>query len=607
MIAYASRALTPTEQKYAQIEKEMLAVVFGCTKFHKMIYGKKDVTVESDHKPLESLLKKPMNASPMRIQRMRLKLQPYTFDLIHTSGKSIGLADCLSRLPLECTPEDEHMEDDLMVCKADTLAYRWHDRIEDATKADEDLQTVRRIIFHGWPANRHDVPPGVAPYYSIRDELGTYNGVVYKGERIVIPKSMRSELLTILHSPHLGIVKTKQRARDMIYWPGMNGQIEEMASKCETCLVNRHKQSKEPMMIHPIPALPWNKVGADLFEFEGLHYLLMVDYYSNYIEISPLLKDMTSRTTIKHMKMNIARYGIMETLISDNGRQFISAEFEQFTEDYGINHITSSPTHQQSNGLAEEGVKQVKELMKKCKQSGKDFSLALLDLRNTPRDDVMGSPMQRLHGRRAQTSLPIADSLLEPTTINPNSVHDKMMDYRRKQKLYYDRGSSPMKPIEHSDAIRVWTPDGWKPAEYIKQHKLPNSHVIRAGDQGRIYRRNRKHLMITGEEQHDMTQTEPFVPPAPTQYQLRPRPRQQPTATNNPQPTTHNPQQPTAPIQQIRPALHDLEPMPRMDGTSTPTRPPQSPIRKEPPTPPPAIRPTRQRKEPGWLKDYVRR
>ncbi len=95
IVAYASRALTTTEQRYAQIEKEMLAVVFGCTKFHKLIYGKDDVTVESDHKPLESLLKKPMHISPMRIQRMRLKLQPYTFKLIHTSGKNIGLADCL--------------------------------------------------------------------------------------------------------------------------------------------------------------------------------------------------------------------------------------------------------------------------------------------------------------------------------------------------------------------------------------------------------------------------------------------------------------------------------------------------------------------------------
>ena len=106
MVAYASRALTTTEQRYAQIEKEMLAVVFGCNRFHKLLYGKEDVTIESDHKPLETLLNKLMSSSPMRIQRMRLKLQPYSFKLIHVSGKSIGLADCLSRFPQEVSKQD---------------------------------------------------------------------------------------------------------------------------------------------------------------------------------------------------------------------------------------------------------------------------------------------------------------------------------------------------------------------------------------------------------------------------------------------------------------------------------------------------------------------
>ena len=115
VVAYALRALTPPEQKYAQIEKDMLDVLYGCTKFHKLIYGKEDVTVESDHKPLESLLKKPMCASPMRIQRMRLKLEPYSFTLIHVNGKSIGLADCLSRFPQQIERDDLIMNEELMV------------------------------------------------------------------------------------------------------------------------------------------------------------------------------------------------------------------------------------------------------------------------------------------------------------------------------------------------------------------------------------------------------------------------------------------------------------------------------------------------------------
>ena len=102
--------------------------------------------------------------------------------------------------------------------------------------------------------------------------------------------------------------------------------------------------------------------------------------------------------------------------------------------------------------------------------SGDDFHLALLDLRNTLHDNTLGSPMQHLHGRRAQTRLPIADSLLKLATVNPSALPDKMMEYRRKQKLYYDRGAKPLKPIKEDDA------SGWKPAEYTGPHHLTISH-----------------------------------------------------------------------------------------------------------------------------------
>jgi len=588
VIAYASRALTTTEEKYAQIEKEMLAVVYGCTKFHKLIYGKSDVTIESDHKPLESLLKKPMCAAPMRIQRMRLKLEPYTFNLIHTSGKSIGLADCLSRLPQDGEPNDVQMDDELMVCKMDTLAFKWHERIERATKEDPELIALKNTIFNGWPDERSKTHTATLPYWNFRDQLSTYNGIIYKGERIVIPQSLRSELLEILHKSHTGIVKTKQRAREMIYWPGLSKQIEEMSNKCEICLENRTKQQKEPMTIHPLPALPWNKVGTDLFEFRGVNYLLMVDYYSNFIEVIPLHRDTRSSTIIKHIKMNIARYGIMETLISDNGPQFISSEFEEFTRGYGINHITSSPTHQQSNGLAEEGVRQVKDLMRKCLQSGDDFFLALLDLRNSPRDEVIGSPMQRLQGRRAQTRLPIADSLLKPNTIRPDTVHEKMMQYRHKQKFYYDRGSKPLQPITTEKAVRVWTPNGWKPAEFLRQHQLPNSHEVRAGEQGRVYRRNRRHLMITAERPHRVNVPEPITIPLP-----KPNVRGDCSMpTRKPNPTSQ------------------VDTPPEASQQDRQTTPPYSPItRKENPQmiqPAESNRPLRRRTVPAKFKDYVR-
>lgn len=175
------------------------------------------------------------------------------------------------------------------------------------------------------------------------------------------------------------------------------------------------------MLIHPIPSLPWSKVATDLFELDGFHYLIMVDYYSNFIEVASLKRDTTSQNVIKHLKENIARYGIMDMLISDNGLQYTSAEFKSFVASYGIEHITSSPLYSQSNGLAEKAVQTVKNLFKKCSESGDDVYLSLLDLRNTPRDEQIGSPMQRLMGRRAKTQLPMSDNLRKPTTIQVRS------------------------------------------------------------------------------------------------------------------------------------------------------------------------------------------
>ena len=297
VVAYASRALTPTEQRYAQIEKEMLAVLFGCSKFHKLIYGKKDVLIESDHKPLESLMRKPIHASPMRIQRMMLKLQPYDLRLVHVSGKKIGLADCLSRLPLNVTGE-KLVDEELMVCKVDTLAYKNHDVIAAATAADESLQALKKVILQGWPSAKAELNPLVAPYWNIREEISTYNGIIFKGERICIPASLRPQMLTAIHKSHLGMVKCKQRARDLIYWPGMNKQIEDMCSSCSACLVHRRRQQKEPLMLHPIAKLPWERVSSDLFEFHGEQYLILVDNFSGFIEVAEL-QDTRNSTIVK--------------------------------------------------------------------------------------------------------------------------------------------------------------------------------------------------------------------------------------------------------------------------------------------------------------------
>lgn len=193
----------------------------------------------------------------------------------------------------------------------------------------------------------------------------------------MIPLELRSSTLKTIYSSHMGMLKGKQRARELIYWPGMNKQIKDVVSHCSACLLQQNRPQKEPMMIHTFPFLPWSKVATDLFELDGFHYLIMVDYYSNFIEVASLNNDTTTRNVIKHLEENIARYGIFDTLISDNGPQYTSAEFKSSVASYGIEHVTSSPLHAQSNVLAEKSVQTVKNLMKKCLESEDDVYLAL--------------------------------------------------------------------------------------------------------------------------------------------------------------------------------------------------------------------------------------
>ena len=198
--------------------------------------------------------------------------------------------------------------------------------------------------------------------------------------------------------------------------------------------------------------------------------------------------------------------------MSDNGPQYTSAEFKSFVASYGIQHITSSPLYSQSNGLAEKAVQTVKNLMKKCKESGDDVYLSLLDLRNTPRDEMIGSPMQRLMGRRAKTLLPISDNLRKPTTVQPETVSSRLMEYRQKQKYYYDQGAKEQDQCQPGDTVRIHSPEGWKPAEFVKNADKPRSYIVKAGS-GRLYRRNNRMLLKTKEEPHVIPTSECAIPP----------------------------------------------------------------------------------------------
>ena len=180
------------------------------------------------------------------------------------------------------------------------------------------------MILKGWPDTIEETPHCIRPYWTTKDELSVADGIIYKGMIIVVPPSMRSDMLAQIHEFHLGVTKCKQRAREALYWPGINQQIENIVNDCIKC--NTFKTSS--ILNHSFLHLFLTYCGMRLrqtFEFEHIHYLLIMDYYSKFIEVNPL-HDISSSATIDAIKSQFSCHGIPEKLKTDNGPQFSSRE-----------------------------------------------------------------------------------------------------------------------------------------------------------------------------------------------------------------------------------------------------------------------------------------
>ena len=522
-VAYTSRALTNAEQNYAQIEKELLAVTFGLERFHQYTYGR-SVTVQTDHKPLEVIVKKNMHQAPKRLQRLMLRLQTYDTHVVYHPGSKMFLADTLSRAflpesktdPTQVGMEQVNMIDHLPIAKP------LLEKLKQETADDAVLTELHSVIMRGWPEQKKDLPATLTPYFQICDELSTSDGLIFRGERVVIPKSMRKGMLERLHSSHLGENSCLRRARESLYWPGMNSAVKDYIQTCDVCQSLSTKQQKEPILQHEVPNRPWAKVGADLFFLDSRHYLVMVDYYSNYIEVD-YLSTTTSTAVIHKMKAQFARHGIPDALVTDNGPQFSSAEFAKFSTMWEFQHITTSPHYPQANGKVENAVKTAKSLLKKAKAGHTDPYLSLLAFRNTPTAGFDTSPAQRLMNRRTRTTLPTTSKLLQSQV--PMGVMDQMKKSKQTQADYYNRTAKKVSPLKPGDAVRIQPQSPhqhWRKATVVKSHPQPRSYEVET-EGGVRYRRNRRHLRKT----HETTNHRDYeIKVTPTQHTTRGEPRQ---------------------------------------------------------------------------------
>lgn len=499
-MAFGSRSLTESEKRFAQVEKEMLGIVHAVQKFHFYIYGR-SVRVLTDCKPLVGLMSKNVvNVASPRLQRMKVKLMKYDLKVEYLQGKLMFVADLLSRDYLnEIGPsgESDSFSNEIVHCvglaKHVSMSDKIKSRVKDELLKDVSLNKVMDYVKNGWPKSKNMVDEIAKVYYKMQSELSEDEGLLFLNDRVVIPVSMRKEILSKLHESHFGVEKTKSRARQVVYWPGMSHEIENLILNCSICAKYRANNIKEPLIPHEIPTMPFIKVACDLLDFENESYLVLSDYLSKWIELVKI-KNKTACEVISKLKVIFATHGIPKQVVADN-MPFNSVECKRFCNEWNFEFVYSSPMYPRSNGQAERAVQVCKNMLKKCKDSGKDLENALLEYRNMPIYNLNVSPSQILFSRMTRTKLPVSDKLLEPK-VHLN-VQKKLIELQGKSKLYYDRNTRVRQPFSPNEKVMLKNEKVWEPATVVAKHDLPRSYLVQT-KRGNVVRRNSFFLRKSG-------------------------------------------------------------------------------------------------------------
>lgn len=400
-VQFSSRTLNNAERNYSQIEREALSIIFACEKFKQFLLGSQ-FTIKNDHKPLEKLFgpnkNVPINCSA-RLQRWALRLSQFKYKFEFIKGVDNVNSDFLSRLPLSDTVlENEPYELIFVLDSLEKTAITCKD-IALHTDKDQNLCLLKQYIKYGFPAHIDNYI--LKPYKNLVGELSILKNCIMYNNRVLIPESLRSKVLYQLHTGHPGICVMKSIARSIVWYPGIDKDIQDVVKSCKQCAMVSSKPPKKSFIEWPLPEKPWSRLHIDHLFFENHILLIVVDSLSKYIEVE-IVKNVSALETIECLRNIFSRHGLPETIVSDNATSFTASEFKEFLFNNSINHITSAPYMPSSNGRAERGVRIIKELLMKSVNGSfrTRLSNALLYYRSKPHCITKIAPCIALNNRK---------------------------------------------------------------------------------------------------------------------------------------------------------------------------------------------------------------
>lgn len=471
---HTSRRLTPAERNYSQIEKEGLGIIHAMTKFHKYIWGR-TFTLLTDHRPLLTIFS-PTKGIPQhtanRLQRWALTLMAYDYEIQFIRTEDFGHADVLSRLIADRPPEDfvvAFIQEEEIICSkfiesCEEIPVKFAE-IGRATGLDADLVLVRDYVQNGWPSSPKLIQSEEArSYFNLKDSLTLINDVLIFRDRTVVPRALRTRVLKHLHATHPGMTRMKALARGYVFWPGIDKQIEELVSQCQPCGETAKAPVKMKLASWPVPNGPWERVHIDYMgPFHEKMYLVLVDAFSKWPEVFRMSSATTS-VTVERIFECCSRFGSMITLVSDNGPQFTSAEFEEFCSVNNITHLTSPPYHPQSNGQAESFVGHLKRTLAKRESASLAYMMQFLQTYRAtrgPHTPTGESPAELMMGRSMR--LPLA-AVLPPPPV-PSRRNTEMEEQYNHQHGAIERFFEEGEEV----SVRLAPSSKWVPAVVIEK------------------------------------------------------------------------------------------------------------------------------------------
>lgn len=518
-----SRHLTPAETGYAPVEGEALAVAWCLRKARLFLLGCPNLLIVTDHRPLVKLLgdRELKDVVNPRLFALKEKTLQYRFQIKYLPGKRNHAADFLSRYPALCTAPDVVDEEqasavEVTVATATVAALDSDEQIAmdstavvQAAAEDPEYQLlVAKVTAGDWSPHRAQEAACLRQFYAVRDRLAVSQGLVtYTYEqgavRLVIPVALRHRVAANLHAGHQGLDGMSRRARQAVYWPGMEGDLQHHRDSCSVCNTHSPSQSAEPLSTTPPPQYPFQHTVADLFQLEGQVYLAYADRLTGWLEIAHFVSGATSSKLADVLRRYFSRWGAPESVSTDGGTNLTSEEMCNFFGRWGVERRVASAYFPQSNGRAEAAVKSAKRLLRANTGAGGTLdadktAVALLQYLNTPLRGVNKSPAQLAMGRQLRDGVPVHHQHYRVDICWRQALRAREREAARQQEEWVDRQGTPrtLPPLALGTQVWVQEPSTrkWDRRGVVTEVRPHRQYTVKLEGSGRLTVRNRRHL-----------------------------------------------------------------------------------------------------------------